>query len=143
MKKRTPYKERGIISTLNCGIFDAKILFSVNYTYDELVAVLKKQRCFDWLKGIEDDKAHFEDENCHRFASLRIVKGVHFYYIIFTSPFKWDDKDYCSLAHEVLHICQFILPQYLGDVMREMECFAYTHTHIMQQCLKELRKIKT
>jgi len=60
------------------------------------------------------------------------------FYIILTEEFDFSDYAYCKLAHEVLHICQFILPDILNRD-REYECEAYLHTHIMMQCLNQIR----
>lgn len=60
------------------------------------------------------------------------------FYIYIGEEFKFTDYEYCKLAHEVLHICQFLLPDFL-DRNREFESEAYLHTHLMEQCLKAIR----
>ena len=58
--------------------------------------------------------------------------------IIFIKIFDFSDWSMCTLAHECLHITQFMLPEIL-DRNREYECEAYLHTHIMEQALNKLR----
>lgn len=49
-----------------------------------------------------------------------------------------EDDDFCLLAHEVLHVCQFWLSIVMGDG-RENEGEAYFHSHIMRQALEAMR----
>lgn len=133
-------KSEGFIEVLNTGIFYSKILFCVNYSYDEICKVLKKQKCTEWLAGISHDKEFIEES--YKVALKRtITKGKDkrvLFYMIFRDRFGFTDKEMCELAHEVVHLCQFILPEFLNR-MEEFEAEAYLHTHIMQQALTKLR----
>lgn len=127
--------------TLDAGIFPFKVLLSSGYLYDEIIKELKKQKCHQWALGLRDDKAFIEGGK--NFAIKRTVAHkkhgeATFFYIIFTESFDFTDWSMCKLAHEVLHICQFMLPLML-DRDREYECEAYLHSHIMEQALKKLR----
>lgn len=127
--------------TLDAGIFPFKIILSSGFTYDEIIKELKKQKCDLWAIGLRDDKSFIEGGK--NFAIKRTVTHKRhgeatFFYIIFTEPFDFTDWAMCKLAHEVLHICQFMLPLML-DRDREYECEAYLHSHIMEQALKKLR----
>lgn len=130
------------IKWLNGGIFPCMIMFSVGYKYDEIIAFLKRRKYNDWLAGLSDDKAAIDGGKY--FSIKRTVKNekkheVTLFYIIITRQFDFSDWDMCMLAHEVLHTCQFMLPDILNRD-REFECEAYTHTHIMEQCLKIMRE---
>lgn len=127
--------------TLDAGIFPFKILLTSGFTYDEIIKELKKQKCDQWALGLRDDKEFIQSGK--NFGMKRtITHPKHgestFFYIIFTDIFNFSDYSMCKLAHEVLHICQFMLPMML-DRNREYECEAYLHTHIMEQALQKLR----
>lgn len=135
-------KSKSHIKWLNAGIFPCMIMFSVGYKYDEIITFLKRRKYNDWLAGLSDDKASIDSGKY--FSIKRTVKNekkheVTLFYIIITRPFYFSDWDMCMLAHEVLHTCQFMLPDILNRD-REFECEAYTHTHIMEQCLKIMRE---
>jgi hypothetical protein len=126
---------------IDTGIFPCRILFCHGFSYDEIMGKLKKQKAPDWVAGLADDKALIDGGRC--FSLKREVENkqnqkVTLFYIIITRQFDFSDWDMCMLAHEVLHTCQFMLPDIL-DRDREFECEAYLHTHIMTQCLKILR----
>lgn len=131
-----------IIRTLNTGIFPASVMFSCGFTYDEITKFLKKTKCDDWLAGISDDKTLIDSGTYFalRRDLMNSKKGdeKRLFYIIITDQFKFTDYEMCKLAHEVLHITQFMMKDFLNPE-REFECVAYTHTHLMRQCLKELR----
>lgn len=136
MAKKKEYK---VIGSLNTGIFDAYVTFSCRFTYDEIVENLKQQNCHEWAESISEDKEFID--NGYHFALKRTVTkktDTRTYFFIILKDFRFTDQDYCELAHEVLHICQFLLPDVL-DRNREFECEAYLHTHLMKQCLKLLR----
>ena len=133
------YKSLGY---LNTGIFSAIILFSHGFDFDEITGVLKDTKAKEWRIGIENDRELIDGGNCfalsREITNSKTGKVVSLYYIILKQDFDFTDYSYCKLAHEVLHICQFMLPDLL-DRNREFECEAYLHTHIMSQCLKQIR----
>lgn len=132
-------KEVKFIRYLNTGIFDATVLLSVGFKYDELIKHTKKG---GWGKAIEHDKEFIDNGNyfalTRELKNRKTGKNVLYLYIIITEKFKFTDHEMCKLAHEVLHICQFFMKDML-DMEREYECVAYTHTHIMEQCLENMR----
>lgn len=134
-------KKVDIISWINTGIFPATIMFVQGFTYEKVVAYLKKEKAEVWQLAFEDCK-DVAATGCW-FASKRTLdhkangKRVC-YFIVINGYFDFSDYDYCRLAHEVLHICQYMMPDFLNR-MQEHEAEAYTHTHIMQQCLKKIR----
>ena len=127
---------------LDTGIFPSTIMFSHNFTYDEITKLLKRKKAYDWLAGIINEKVLFESGNClalrKDIETVKKTKQKTLLYIHLPTQFQFTDYDYCKLAHEVLHICQFMLPDIL-DRNKELEAEAYLHTHIMMQCLKVLR----
>ena len=139
MTKNKQYK---VLHWLNTGIFPATVMFSCGFEYDEIMKMLKQKKADDWFLGISDSKELID--NGSWFGLKRVIQNTKtketktLYYIIIKECFDFKDYSYCKLAHEVLHICQFFLPDCL-DRNREFECEAYLHTHIMNQCLKILR----
>lgn len=137
--KNKSYK---VLHWLNTGIFPATVMFSCGFEYDEIIKMLKQKKAEHWLYGLSEDKELIDKGNY--FSLRRVIENSKtkesktLFYIILKEDFKFTDFEYCKLAHEVLHICQFFLPDCL-DRNREYECEAYLHTHIMQQCLTVLR----
>jgi len=129
------------LHTLDAGIFPFKVMLSSGFTYDEIIKELKKQKCDQWALGLRDDKEFIgggKNFALHRNINHPKNGESTFFYIIFIEPFNFSDWSMCKLAHEVLHICQFMLPLML-DRNREYECEAYLHSHLMEQALKKLR----
>ena len=149
LRKKTAMGKKKRVKLIRCfrmGSFPPMIMFSCGFSYDEMIAILKKQKAKEWLRGIGDDRElitkakylalHREIINTR---TERLTK--HLYYLIFTEEFLFTDYSYSILAHEVLHLVQFALEPIL-DISKEMECFAYTHTFVMNKCLKLLRETK-
>jgi hypothetical protein len=117
-------------------------MFSCGFTYDEIMKLLKQKKAVEWEEGLRWDKGLIDKGTW--FGLARTVENEkkdgyrHLYYVIIKPSFDYSDYEYCKLAHEVLHICQFLLPDILNRD-REYECEAYLHTHLMQQCLSVLR----
>lgn len=138
MKKKSPK----IIECVNTGIFSANIMFICGFTYKETIAELKKQKANDWIIGLEKAAEIFaQNKPCAISQEVEYNDGEKtcLYYIWLPERFDFSkDNDYITLAHEVLHICQMVLPRFLNRD-REYECEAYLHSHIMKQCLNALR----
>jgi len=135
-----------LIRCFRMGSFPSMIMFSCGFSYNEIIAVLKKQKAKEWLTGISDDRELITKAKylaLHReIVSTRTERPTkQLYYLIFTEEFLFTDYSYCILAHEVLHLVQFALKPIL-NISEEVECFAYTHTFVMHKCLKILRKHK-
>lgn len=134
-------KKIQLLDFLDCGIFPPTIMFSVGLSYEEVIEILKKKNAEDWVSGINQDKQLFN--NCNYLSGKRIVvnssgKEKILFFIFIKGQFLFTDYEYCKLAHEILHICQFSLPDIL-DRDKEHEAEAYLHTHLMNQCLKLIR----
>lgn len=128
---------------LDAGIFPATICFNCGFTYDEIIALLKKKKADEWVLPIENDKALVDSGNnfalARHMTNTKTGKQVSFFYIILIQRFKFTDYEMCVLAHEILHICQFFLKDVL-DRNKETEAEAYFHTYLMENILKILRK---
>jgi hypothetical protein len=130
------------IQYFNAGIFPATVMFVNGFDYDEVIKHTKKHKGDTWHIALGEDREFWNKSN---YAAMRrsiehtkTGKFIDHYIIKIKEPFKFTDFEYCKLAHEVLHICQYLLPDIL-DRNKENECEAYLHTHLMEQCLKELR----
>lgn len=140
MAKKKEYK---VMHWLNHGCYHGYTMFCVGYSYKEIIVSLKKKKnAEDWLAGLLEEEDFINSGQ--NFAMRRTLENkktgdtIHLHYIIFTKIFDFSDWDMCKLAHEILHICQFFLPDFL-DRNREIEAEAYFHTHLMNQCLTILR----
>lgn len=124
------------------GIFPATVMFIFGYTYDEVISYCKKKKGDTWAVALSDDRKLFEESNYCAFS--RTIENnktgdLKYHYIIkIKERFKFTDYEYAKLAHEVLHICQFMLPGILNRD-RETEAEAYLHTYLMRKCLAALR----
>lgn len=139
---------------LDTGIFPATVMLSHGYDYKGIQKALKntlKKKGVDkkqiglWSMGAENRQKEINESKYLAFSvevkNSKSGANVNLYYIVLKKKFKFTDYDYCILAHEILHICQFFLPQVL-DREREIEAECYLHTHLMSQCLKVLRSKK-
>ena len=130
-----------VMQTLNFGSFPGKIFFTAGYTYDEICKELKKQKLPEWLQCFETTKDLW-DGNCWGLGSLRTINinGKYYYYsfLCLRDKFDFSDESHAGLAHEIIHVCTFQLAD-LFNLVKENEAFAYTHTHIMNQCYDVLR----
>lgn len=128
-------KKIGYIDYLDTGIFPATVLFAYNVSLTELRKELRKQKCNDYLNGLVGDE--YSEGDC---LTLHRTEGEkELFYLIINREFSFSDLDYCFLAHEILHLCQDILPFFL-DRTKEEECESYLHTHLMKQALNIIRK---
>ncbi len=129
--------ERKLITYLNFGSFPGLIQFSSGFTYNEIMKIQKTDpESKEWRIALRPDKELIDSGDY--WALKRRSRNIDYFFLIMVPPFSFSDKDYCILAHEVLHLCQFRLTGTL-DRNTEVEAEAYTHTHIMEQCLKALR----
>lgn len=136
---------KAVLHMVNFGSFHGKILFTAGYTYDEICKELKKQKCDEWLVAFENTK-YLWGKDVAGFSSLQTVsingKEYESCFVCLRDVFDFSDKAHATLSHEVIHICTHNLSNML-DIVKENEAFAYTHTHILNQCYDVLRgKIK-
>lgn len=149
MKKKPTLQK---IDFLNMGCYPGTVLFSYQFSFDELIAEITKQYkskrwkeeggTTHWLTAIENDKEKLGSGSyfaLHRqLINIKRNKEKNLYYIIIKEKFTFSDWDYVMLAHECLHICQYFLPSIL-DRNKEHEAEAYLHSHLMEQALKIIR----
>jgi hypothetical protein len=140
MKKTKQFKG---LTWLNFGIFYGGIVFCHGLSNEEILADLTKVKATEWKDAFNYANKSKEFSNWCASTTTCTIKGKEkvFSFIVIKEQFDFSDEHYAKLAHEVLHICQFTLPDYLNRD-REYECEAYLHTHIMTQCLKAIRGIK-
>lgn len=136
--------KKKVISFIDFGIFPGSVCLSNGYKVLDLIKEIKKRNKKDksykpFLLAIENiDKTDGSRWSAYH-QVIRIKKYDYFvYFIIITDPFLFLDGSYTNLAHEVLHIIQWLLPRLLNR-QKEAEAEAYLHSHIMDQCLLALR----
>jgi len=124
-----------VSTTIDFGILQGTCMISFGFSYQELKKQLKDEKCNEWISAAK--KADDLFKNAKYFACRTVHKGVDYYFLIFKEPFDFTDKHYTILAHEALHITQFLCRQFHID--QEDEFQAYLHSHIMEQCLDAIR----
>lgn len=133
------------IETLDCGIFPCKVMLCIGFSYTEIMGWLKQGKAWDWSAGLSTCEQLLKDAPhaaLYRLVDHKDTKEErHLYYLISTKVFDFSDWSMVMLAHEIVHLCQFILPRIL-DRNKEIEAEAYLHSHLMQQALKILRNEK-
>lgn len=129
---------------INFGSFPGKCFFSTGYSFDELCQQLENQKCVDWLAALKNSKYLYDSENAgYVFHTEVKVKGrlLTYMFLILKKPFDFSDWAHQILSHEAIHLVTFNLSNML-DIVKENEAFAYTHTHILDQCYSMLRNKK-
>jgi len=139
MKKERP----GAIYWLNMGIFPGIVCFCYQLEYEQIIKKLKDTKRPSWALALSEDKDLVD--NSPYLAMKRMVeykktgeKSIYFF-LVLKKRFRFNDWDHVMLAHEILHMCQFHLPDVL-DRDDEIEAEAYLHSHLMTQCLKQIRE---
>lgn len=129
---------------IDTGIFPATVLFVCGYNHDGIMKMMTSYKKNDpWREGIRHEKTLIDNKDYWGHGMRRTIetiktgKKTQVFYIIIRE-FNFKDEEYIRLAHEILHICQFFLPDVL-ERDREFECEAYLHSHLMRQCLEALR----
>lgn len=132
-----------VLKWFDFGIFPGMCMFSIGYKYTELMTELRKRsrNDRDWHRAMDGDEELFE--GAQYIALSKTMEDTNtgersYYYYIVIDSFDFSDYDFCRLAHECLHICQFFLPRAL-DRNKEHEAECYLHTHIMRKCLQIMR----
>lgn len=138
MAKRTLGKK--IITSADFGIFPGYLLVSAGFTLAELRKELRKDKNGSaWAYALGSDE--FND-GVAGLAMQRTVesfgKSKRYFYVCFRKPFTFTDEEIVALAHELVHICQFYLPDFI-DRDSHIETEAYFHTHLMTQILDKFR----
>lgn len=138
----TKPKNIRFIQWLNFGIFHGTVMFVYQWEYSDLTTHLKKTGAKDWLLGIEGDNDLY-DKATYLVMKREIYnkstgQSKNLLYLVLKKRFTFTDYEFCELAHEIVHLCQFHLPDFL-DRNREIEAEAYLHTHLMTQALRFLR----
>ncbi len=123
------------------GSYPGHTVFMLGFSFDEVKKILKKKKANDWLDAFTHASQQNTGTGCwasHTTLEFTKTKEVKHYFFIYLPSFDFSDYAYCKLAHEVLHICQFYLPDIL-DRNKENEAECYLHTHLMQQSLNAIR----
>jgi hypothetical protein len=135
--------ETSIIHWIDVPPFRASIMFMSGFKFQEVIDHLKTlDDSEEWIEALSSPGEEEFFTESYMAASLRTVekegKSRKYFFIWTRDVFQFTDYEYCALAHEVVHICQFLLPTHC-DRNKETEFEAYTHTYIMEECLKAIR----
>lgn len=141
MKKSAAVRTLGFIDN---GCYFGNVLVNVGYTKQEVIDWLISRQnnpkgINEWVEVlkqteiIEKSLAQCSVQEWHNGPHMKIMPIIWF-----KNPFSFTDKEMVILAHEIVHLCQMYLADYLRRD-REFEAEAYYHSHIMQQCLNLIR----
>lgn len=125
------------IAFLDFGSFPGVVMFTVGFTYEEVLGISKK-RYKDWVDAVKMMEDIYKEKNCG-FASKRTVNGIKHFFLVLTANFDFSDESHTTLSHEAIHLISFQFELLGVDPIQENEAFCYTHTHILNQCYKTLR----
>lgn len=141
--KKSPKKKvsKSKIRYINCEVFPVTVMFSVKNRHAEIIKHLKKHKASEWIAAIDGEEDFWNSTYMH--ASKRDIrtkagKMKSFFFLQIRDDFDFSDDMMCDLAHECVHLCQFIMPLFL-DRNKEIEAEAYFHSFLMGKCLKILR----
>lgn len=122
-----------IINTINFGILPGYALVSIGGTTKEVLEKEKDKQWKFYLQTLVD--SGLEINFCNRTE----IDGVTYFSLFIEN--KKNENWYSVLAHELLHMCQFLCNQHCVDMIQEKEMVAYLHTHLMNQIIDLNKKI--
>lgn len=133
MKNVANTKDSKIMKWVEFGMFPGGMMFIQNMSHKEVSSQLRKGAA----KELKKCKDVFKSENP---TVLRFQKGSREFLMVFQKGCDLNDlTDVVTLAHECLHICQMLLPDFLNRD-EEQECEAYFHSYLMDTIIGILKK---
>ncbi len=137
-------KRTCVLEWIPMGMFPGFLMLNYQFTHKELLKILeKKEDAETWYVAVEDEEHRVNNIWCamHReLENSETTETTNCFTLNIPETFDFNNHyHYCMLAHEVLHICQFYLPDVL-DRNKEHEAEAYFHTYLMDSILKLIKK---
>jgi len=137
MKKKKP-----LFKKLDFGIWNGSCNFIVGANFAQIKAHFSKDSDSLLLQIMESNQALLSSSYGltikEKLEGIK-TKRIRTYYFIILQEFNFKDNyDIATLGHEIVHLCQFFLPEILQRD-REIEAEAYFHSYVMKQCLDHLR----
>jgi len=115
---------------IRCSPFPAECLVVYNMTYDELEVALDDSVFSTNLPEIE----YLFDSTSVGFTTVIECEGNYpHYYMVFQTELGEDWESYNIIAHESLHLLQYIDSHYNIDFTKEVECNAYMFEYLTNQ----------
>jgi len=137
-----------ILCWYDMGIFPAHLMFSCGFTQDELNMHLKRKKAKQWIAGMAAEiNTSLFNGKAWGWAVRHVIKHdqtgeeVTLFHVHIRDKFDFSDESFIKLAHEIVHVCQFFLPDVLNRD-REYEAEAYLHTYLMRNIIKDLRNFR-
>lgn len=141
MKKQKKIKQ--ILWTQDWGTYNDKTVVAVGFTVQEIIDLMKADKCIGWAKAVEARKDEFEEmcKGSHFFSSWVMEEnGKDFHYsIMFLLHWKPDVEHYKILAHELIHGISFIMARKM-NVLKENEAFAHQHSFLFESVVIKLNE---
>lgn len=129
-------KQDKLVNTgnINFGIFPGECFVCIGATVKQIAETEPDKKWKQYFEFL------VEDGMTTNFCNESAVDGLT-YYSLFIEE-KKDDAWFAKLAHELLHLCQFICKTHVLNMIEEKESVAYLHTHLMNQVLQINKPIK-
>lgn len=135
-------KDLKILEWIPMGHFPGYLMFNYRFKHKELMIELDNLQASNYIQAFSDDPERVDKNWCamHReMENTKTGEKINLYMLNIPDVFDFNEPyDYCKLAHEVLHICQFYLPDVL-DRNIEIEAEAYFHTFLMEKILNLIK----
>lgn len=125
-------------------VYPGGVCFTMDFLYEDLLDSFEKEDLEEWRIALEDIGP---DMYKNWFCSKRVLENPDghertFFFLNIPCQFDFLDMNhYCMLAHELVHLCQFYLPDVL-DRNVEHEAEAYFHTYMMETILRIIKEGK-
>lgn len=120
------------------GIFHGYTLFVCGYSYKQMLDRLNEYEEKSWFNAVNHSKAKELFEDAHACCRVEINDSINFPIVFIRNGFRNKRDDFVVLAHELIHLNQFYLSDFI-DRNKEIECEAYFHTYMMNECLNALK----
>jgi hypothetical protein len=132
-----------LLEWIPMGCFPGYLMFNYQFKFKELMVELENLEATEYIRAFQDEQKRIDSTWCVMSREFEnTVTGEKVTYIMLNIPDEFNFQepyDYCKLAHEIVHVCQFHLPPIL-DRNVEIEAEAYFHTFLMERVLNLMKK---
>lgn len=124
------------LSSCRNGVFWGHTLMCLGFDLDQIKRRLRNSAgsWLNWIVAESKTVRDHIDSGCAGFVLSGHLRGRK-YNLLWIRSWSGSSHDHVVLAHEVVHLCQFVLPDFI-DRGREIEAEAYHHTYFMEEFLK-------
>ena len=117
------------------GHFPYHCLISYNMEQAVLSKTLKRKKYAGWSEFVDESTDQFDGRNW-------AVRQGKYFMIVLCNNVTLTDEGYLTIAHECLHIVQFVSKYVCADMIEEKESSPYLLEHVMRACIKVIREAR-